>query len=180
MATITLRYEGGGHIFQERKINVEHREVLVGRSSEKKKPHTGNAIFSCLGIAREQAVLRYDNYTKRFYLRNIDASTGCTVNGEVAGFYDVEIMNADRVEFGGMSGIESVRAIVMLELGQEAEKDTKRLEQVEPDIKSGSLLWLQQEAEWKFLMRREDRLWRAQKEQQKKEKEMRDNEKQLA
>ena len=76
MATITLRYEGGGHIFQERKINVEHREVLVGRSSEKKKPHTGNAIFSCLGIAREQAVLRYDNYTKRFYLRNIDASTG--------------------------------------------------------------------------------------------------------
>ena len=96
MATITLRYEGGGHIFQERKINVEHREVLVGRSSEKKKPHTGNAIFSCLGIAREQAVLRYDNYTKRFYLRNIDASTGCTVNGEVAGFYDDEIMNADR------------------------------------------------------------------------------------
>ena len=179
MATITLRQEGGGHIFQERKINVEDREVLVGRSSEKKKPHTGNAIFSSLGIAREQAVLRYDNYTKRFYLRNIDASTGCTVNGEVAGFYDVEIMNADRVEFGGMSGIESVRAIVMLELGQEAEKDTKRLEQVEPDIKSGSLLWLQQEAEWKFLMRREDRR-RAQKEQQKKEKEMRDNEKQLA
>ena len=96
------------------------------------------------------------------------------MNGEVAGFYDVEIMNADRVEFGGMSGIESVRAIVMLELGQEAEKDTKRLEQVEPDIKSGSLLWLQQEAEWKFLMRRED-MRRAQKEEQ-----MRDNEKQLA
>ena len=170
MATITLRQEGGGHIFQERKINVEDREVLVGRSSEKKKPHTGNAIFSSLGIAREQAVLRYDNYTKRFYLRNIDASTGCTVNGEVAGFYDVEIMNADRVEFGAMSGIESVRAIVMLELGEEAEK-----EHVEQEIKSGSLLWFQQEAEWQFLMRREDR-WRAQKEQQKKE--MRDNEKQ--
>ena len=101
------------------------------------------------------------------------------MNGEVAGFYDVEIMNADRVEFGGMSGIQSVRAIVMLELGEEAEKDTKRLEQVEQEIKSRSLLWFQQEAEWKFLMRREDRR-RAQKEQQKKEKEMRDNEKQLA
>ena len=157
-------------MFQERKINIEVREVLVGRSSEKKKPDTGNAIFCSLGIAREQAVLRYDKYTKRFYLRNIDASSGCTLNGEVVGFYDVEIMNADRVEFGAMSGIESVRAIVMLELGEEAEK-----EHVEQEIKSGSLLWFQQEAEWQFLMRRED-MWRAQKDQQKKE--MRNNEKQ--
>ena len=87
MATITLRQEGGSHNFQERQITVENK-------SESKKPHPGNATFSTLGIAGEQAVLSYDDYTRRFYLKNLDVSTGCTLNDEDVGFYDVvEIIN---------------------------------------------------------------------------------------
>ena len=130
--------------------------------------------FSTLGIAGEQAVLSYDDYTRRFYLKNLDVSTGCTLNDEDVGFHDVvEIINADRVEFGGLSGIETVRAIIMLELDAGVEKSLQRLGQVEPEIKtkSESLLWLAQEAEWKRLMRREDMRWMAEKEQEKKQKE---------
>ena len=147
---------------------------MVGRSSESKKPQPGNATFSTLGIAGEQAVLSYDDYTRRFYLKNLDVSTGCTLNDEDVGFYDVvDIINADRVEFGGMSGIETVRAIIMLELDAGVEKSLQRLGQVEPEIKikSKSFLWLAQEAEWKRLMRREDMRWMAEKEQEKKQKE---------
>ena len=89
MATITLRQEGGSHNFQERQITVENKSVMVGRSSESKKPHPGNATFSTLGIAGEQAVLSYDDYTRRFYLKNLDVSTGCTLNDEDVGFYEM-------------------------------------------------------------------------------------------
>ena len=176
MATITLRQEGGSHNFQERQIKVENRSVLVGRSSESKKPHPGNATFSTLGIAGEQAVLSWEDYTRRFYLKNLDVSTGCTLNDEDVGFHDVvEIINADRVEFGGLSGIETVRAIIMLELDAGVGKSLQRLGQVEPEIKiktkSKSFLWLAQEAEWKRMMRREDMRWMAEKEQEKKQKE---------
>ena len=174
MATITLRQEGGSHNFQERQITVENKSVMVGRSSESKKPHPGNATFSTLGIAGEQAVLSWEDYTRWFYLKNLDVSTGCTLNDEDVGFDDmVEIINADRVEFGGLSGIETVRAIIMLELDAGVGKSLQRLGQVEPEIKikSKSFLWLAQEAEWKRLMRREDMRWMAEKEQEKKQKE---------
>ena len=62
MATITLRQEGGSHNFQERQT---------------------------LGIAGEQAVLSYDDYTRRFYLKNLDVSTGYTLNDEDVGFYEM-------------------------------------------------------------------------------------------
>ena len=89
MATITLRQEGGSHNFQERQITVENKSVMVGRSSESKKPHPGNATFSTLGIAGEQAVLSWEDYTRRFYLKNLDVSTGYTLNDEDVGFYEM-------------------------------------------------------------------------------------------
>ena len=170
MATICLRQEGGSHNFQDRQIKVENRFVTVGRTTEARKPDLANATFSSLGISEEQAVFWFDKDGGRFYLQNKDYSNGCLLNEEIVGLYAVELVNGDRLEFGHMSGIESVRAIVMLDFDvgheetQGLEDDTERVENGEDNtIQSQSLLFLHKEAEWKFMMQKEDKLWKAQK-----------------
>ena len=39
------------------------------------------------------------------------------------------------------------------------------------DVESQSLLWLDKKAEWDYMMQKEDKKWKAQKEKEKKEKE---------
>ena len=81
-----------------------------------------------LGMSTQHAVLWYENDVKKFYLRNKDLSNGCLLNEEDVGLDVVELINGDRVEFGHRSGIQSVRAIVMLEQGSEG--DTQRVASV--------------------------------------------------
>ena len=128
MATIILRQEGGFFDFQERRIIVEDRSVIVGTSTKTRKPDLGNATFCTLGMSTQHAVLWYENDVKKFYLQNKDFSNGCLLNEEEVGLDVVELINGDRVEFGHRSGIQSVRAIVMLEQGSEG--DTQRVASV--------------------------------------------------
>ena len=128
MATIILRQEGGFFDFQERRIIVEDRSVIVGTSTKTRKPDLGNATFCTLGMSTQHAVLWYENDVKKFYLQNKDFSNGCILNEEYVGLDVVELINGDRVEFGHLSGIQSVRAIVMLEQGSEG--DTQRVASV--------------------------------------------------
>ena len=73
----------------------------------------GSLLKTDLGMSTQHAVLWYENDVKKFYLQNNDFSNGCLLNEEDVGLDVVELINGDRVEFGHLSGIQSVREAIL-------------------------------------------------------------------